>query len=78
MPDTPTNPLTAHHVPHATDPADQELVMFLERDQLMADTSIPLPRATLSNRAKTGLWALRIFVILISIMVIYTFAANLK
>ena len=78
MPDTPTNPATAHHVPHATDPADQELVMFLERDQLMADTSIPLPRAALSNRAKAGLWALRVFVILISIMVIYTFAANLK
>jgi hypothetical protein len=57
---------------------DQKLVMFLEHDQLTADTSVPVPRAPLSKRANTGLWALRVFIILISIMVIYTFAANLK
>jgi len=57
---------------------DRELVMFLEHDQLTADTSVPVTRALLSRRTTTGLWALRVFVILISIMVIYTFAANLK
>jgi hypothetical protein len=72
------NPETTDSTPHEKEPADQELVMFLEPDQLMADTSVPVPRAPLSKRANTGLWALRIFIILISIMVIYTFAANLK
>jgi hypothetical protein len=57
--------------------ADQGLVMFLERDQLDADTSVPVARAILSRRAKLGLWALRVFVIVVGIMVIYTFASKL-
>jgi len=61
-----------------TQSADQRLVMFLEHDQLAADTSVPVPRALLSRRASTALWALRVFIILVSIMVIYTFAAQLK
>ncbi len=52
--------------------------MFLEHDQLTHDTSIPLPRAASSKRLSIGLWALRAFVTLLSIIVIYTFAANLK
>jgi len=52
--------------------------MFLEPDQLVADTSVPVPRASLGRRANAGLWALRVFIILISIMVIYTFASKLK
>jgi hypothetical protein len=71
------NPATTDPTLHENE-RDQELVMFLERDQLMADTSLPLPRAPLSKRANTGLWALRVFIILISIIVIYTFAAKLK
>ena len=76
MHDTPTNPPTANPSPQTE--RDQELVMFLERDQLMADTTVPLPRAPLSKRANTALCALRIFIILISIIVIYTFAAKLR
>ena len=52
--------------------------MFLEPDQLDLHTSVPVPRALLSKRARAGLWALRVFVILVSIMVIYTFASQLK
>jgi len=63
---------------NANERAEQELVMFLERDQLDADTSVPVPQAQLSRRANAALWALRVFVILVSIMVIYTFAAKLK
>lgn len=66
------------HTLHPQEQADQDLVMFLERDQLVADTSVPVPRALLSRRAQTALWALRLLVILLSLMVIYTFAANLK
>ena len=56
----------------------QELVMFLERDQLVADTSVPLPRAHLGRGANLGLWTLRVVVIMLSGMVIYTFASQLK
>lgn len=72
------NPGTKDSTLRAEERADQELVMFLERDQLDADTSVPVPRALLSRGAIAGLWALRVFVILVGIMVIYTFAANLK
>jgi hypothetical protein len=72
------NPETMDSTLGAKEQADQELVMFLERDQLDADTTVPVPRALLSRRADAGLWALRVFVILVGIMVIYTFAANLK
>jgi hypothetical protein len=52
---------------------DDELVMDLERDQFVAETSRPVARASLSPRATAGLWALRVFVVLVSLMVIYTF-----
>jgi hypothetical protein len=50
----------------------------LERGQLVAETSRPVPRAALSARAVAGLWALRIFVVLVSLMVIYTFIHQLR
>lgn len=55
-----------------------ELIMHLERDQFRAETSRPVPRAALSRRVTAGLWALRVFVILVSAMVIYTFIAQLR
>jgi hypothetical protein len=57
--------------------AEDELIMHLERDQFVAETSRPVPRAPLTARASAGLWALRVFVVLVSLMVIYTFAAQL-
>jgi hypothetical protein len=57
---------------------EEELIMHLERDQFVAETSRPVARATLSARATTGLWALRIFVVLVSLMVIYTFVSQLN
>lgn len=54
-----------------------ELIMFLERDQLVADTSQPVPRAHLSPRATAALWVLRVFVLVVSFMVIYTFIVQL-
>jgi hypothetical protein len=47
--------------------------MDLERDQFVDATSQPVPRAALSTRATVALWALRVFVVLVSLMVIYTF-----
>ncbi|MHB8658043.1 MAG: hypothetical protein ACYC91_08835 [Solirubrobacteraceae bacterium] len=51
--------------------------MFLETDQLVGGKSRPVARAVLSSRARFALWALRIFVLVISAMVLYTFTAQL-
>jgi hypothetical protein len=57
---------------------EDELIMHLERDQFVAETARPVPPATLSPRATAGLWALRIFVVIVSVMVIYTFIDQLR
>jgi hypothetical protein len=57
---------------------EDELIMHLERDQFVAETSRPVPRAEISSRATFGLWALRVFVILVSLMVIYAFVYHLN
>jgi hypothetical protein len=51
--------------------------MDLERDQLVAETSRPVRKAALGAYATAGLWALRVFVVLVSLMVIYTFIDQL-
>jgi hypothetical protein len=56
---------------------EDELIMHLERDQFVAETSRPVPRAALSKGARAGLWTLRVFVVLVSLMVIYTFVDQL-
>jgi hypothetical protein len=61
-----------------TTPSEHEqLVMHLERDQLVAATFTPVPRARLSPRLQIALWLLRAFAIVIGTMVIYTFIARL-
>jgi hypothetical protein len=57
--------------------AEDELIMHLERDQFVEKTSRPVPRAALSARATAALWALRVFVVLVSLMVLYTFIDQL-
>jgi len=56
---------------------DEELVHNLERDQFVAETSQPVERAALSRRAALWLWALRVFAVVVSAMVVYTFAVGL-
>ncbi len=53
----PTRAESGHH-------DDEELVMYLERDQLVSATTLPVPLAKLGQRAIVGLWLLRLFVIL--------------
>jgi hypothetical protein len=65
------------HELQAQERFEDELIMHLERDQFVAETSRPLPRAVLSARVTAGLWALRIFVIVVSLMVVYTFVDQL-
>jgi hypothetical protein len=49
------------------------LVECLEPDQLAVSAARPAPPAHLGPRARVALWALRIFVIIVGAMVIYTF-----
>jgi len=58
-------------------PRDKVLPNYLEADQLAAETSRPVPRARLSRRAMTALFALRIFVFAAGAMVIYVFVSQL-
>jgi hypothetical protein len=55
----------------------EELVMYLERDQLASDKRQPVPRARLSRRTDIALWALRVFALVLSAMVVYVFIAQL-
>jgi hypothetical protein len=80
--DAPPNPavpaadpdeVPVHPAPHP----EQELIMHLEPDQLVTETFRPVPRAKLSRRAVIGLLALRVFVVLVSLMVLYTFIVQL-
>jgi hypothetical protein len=63
--------------PRRSDRSEDELIMHLERDQLVAETSRPVPRAALGPRATAAAWALRVFVVVVSAMVIYTFIQQL-
>jgi hypothetical protein len=60
-----------------TEQERQELIAYLESDQLVAERSRPVPRARLGRRSIAGLWALRVFAVIISALVIYTFIAQL-
>jgi hypothetical protein len=64
--------------PRVLEPFEEELIMDLERDQFVAETSRPVGRAPLSAGATAALWALRVFVVLVSLMVIYTFIYQLS
>lgn len=56
---------------------NEDLVMFLERDQFVADRQRPLEPANIGGRARGALLALRIFVLIVGAMVVYTFLAQL-
>jgi len=57
---------------------DGDLSNFLEPGQLAASTARPIPRADLSRPAHTALWTLRLFALIITLMVIYTFITQLR
>ena len=55
----------------------EELIAYLESDQLVQERSHPVPRAKLSRRRRRMLWALRVVGLVLSAMVVYTFVAQL-
>ena len=56
---------------------ESQLVESLEPDQLVAAVAKPLPRLQLSRFVLIALWAVRLFVLLISVLVVYTFVVKL-
>ena len=74
--DTGRSASNAERAPHER--FDDELVMDLERDQFVSETSRPVPPSLLSRRTILALWALRVFVVIVSLMVIYTFFYQLR
>jgi hypothetical protein len=55
----------------------EELIAYLEPDQLVVETFRPVGRAVLTRNVAAALWGLRVFVVLVSLMVLYTFIASL-
>jgi hypothetical protein len=55
----------------------EQLIEFLESDQLVNARARPLERRVLDRRVAVALWGLRVFVIVVGVMVIYTFFARL-
>jgi hypothetical protein len=55
----------------------EELIVYLESDQLVEERSQPVARARLSRRHRRMLWALRVFGLALSAMVVYTFVSQL-
>lgn len=56
---------------------EEELIIGLEPDQVVAAMSRPLPRYQMSGAGNLALWLLRIFVLLITALVVYTFVVAL-
>jgi hypothetical protein len=55
---------------------ESELVAGLEPDQLASASSKALPPMTLTPSVRILLWILRVFVVLIGFLVIYTFCVT--
>jgi hypothetical protein len=78
MNDTPESSAIREQDLQARERFEDELILHLERDQFVAETSRPVPQAVLGARTTAALWALRVFVVLVSLMVIYTFIDQLR
>lgn len=55
---------------------DEDLIDSLEPDQLVVEMDRPVARKRLGRLTIAGLWALRIFLVTITGMVIYAFVAG--
>jgi hypothetical protein len=65
----------ANHRPEGH--SDSELIEGLEPDQLVVTSSMPLPLLQLSRTWRIAFLALRVFVLLITALVVYTFVVSL-
>ena len=56
---------------------DQDLILALEPDQLVESVHQPVPRRRLSRGVEAGLWALRIFLLVVTVAVVYAFVMGI-
>ena len=72
------DPQLPEHVRHLYEgEPDEDLIDSLEPDQLVDAMESKLPRRRIGPWTEAGLWALRAFVLVMSALVIFTFAASL-
>jgi hypothetical protein len=55
---------------------DEDLIEALEPDQLVSAMDLPVSRRQLSRVVSAGLWALRVFLIVVTALVVYAFVAG--
>lgn len=55
---------------------EEDLIESLEPDQLVVEMDKPVLRRRLSGYTTAGLWVLRVFLLTVTGMVIYAFAAG--
>jgi hypothetical protein len=70
--------LTEEHRRHIFEgEPDEDLIEGLEPDQLVEVMNLPLPRAGVGPLAKAGLWVLRVILLMLAAMAVYSFVAAL-
>lgn len=57
---------------------DAALIEALEPDQLKETSSVPFPRLKLNRASRIAFRVLRIFVLLVTVLVVYVFAVGLR
>lgn len=71
--------LTEEHRRHIFEgEPDEDLIQGLEPDQLVEIMNMPVPRARVGTRANMALWVLRVVLLLLAAMAIYSFVAALR
>lgn len=55
---------------------DEDLIEALEPDQLVSAMDLPVPRRRLSRATSAGLWVLRVFLVLVTGLVVYAFVSG--
>ena len=70
--------LTPEHRRHIYEGEPEEgLIEYLEPDQLVEAMESSVPRRSLGRPAQMGLWALRIFVLVLAALVAFTFISGI-
>ena len=73
------DPGLPEHVRHLYEgEPEEDLIAGLEPDQLVDAMESKLPRRRIGPWAEAALWALRVFVLLMSVLIVYTFVAGLR
>lgn len=71
--------LTEEHRRHIFEgEPDEDLVQGLEPDQLVEVMNMQLPRARVGRGVNIALWVLRVFLLVLAAMAVYTFIAGIR